>query len=135
MELIELIVVLDKESATKLDFPWMCRISVVNSEMYERWRCCRPDHASVDLDIQNVKGLWSVKAVNCLPSRKNRKCLMPRLVGQHSYPITELFPLATQMGCEERSHPSNTDSSQHNIITSTPNTNEWSLFIVSLQTT
>ena len=30
------------------------------------------------LDIQNVSGLWSVKAVNCLPSRKIRKCLMPR---------------------------------------------------------
>ena len=37
--------------------------------------------------------------------------------------------------CKERSQPVGTDSSRHNIIISTPNTNQWSLFIVTLQTT
>ena len=35
--------------------------------------------------------------------------------------------------CKERSQPVGTDSSRHNI--NTPNTNQWSLFIVTLQTT
>jgi hypothetical protein len=49
-------------------------MSVVNSEMYESGRCCRLDIGSEALDMQNVSGLWSVKAINCRPSRKYRKC-------------------------------------------------------------
>ena len=51
-------------------------------------------------------------------------------------PILCLMPMMFPGNrCKERSQPVGTDSSRHNIIISTPNTNQWSLFIVTLQTT
>ena len=65
-------IVRERQSTTTLDLPAMCRMSVVYSKMYESWRCWR-DHGSATLDMQNVSGLWSTKAANSRPSRRNRK--------------------------------------------------------------
>ena len=57
-------------SATTFDLPSTCLISEVYSEMAARWRDWRALCASVDLRRAVVRGLWSVKTVKDLPSRK-----------------------------------------------------------------
>ena len=66
-------IVRERQSATTLDLPATCRMSAVYSEMYESRRCWRADHGSATSDMQSVSGLWSTKAANSQPSRRNRK--------------------------------------------------------------
>ena len=81
---------LDNASATTLVSPEMCWIFVVYSEMNDKCRCCLPDQGSVTLAIAWVIGLWSVNATNWRPSRKYRKCLIPRYNGNNSRSIAPL---------------------------------------------
>ena len=62
-----------RASATTLDLPSTCLMSEVNSVMAARWRDWRGLWASVDFRRAVVNGLWSVKTVKDLPSRKYLK--------------------------------------------------------------
>jgi hypothetical protein len=62
-------------SATTLDLPAMCRRSVVNSDTNAKCRPCRAEAGGDTLCMAKVKGLWSVRRVNLLPSKTKRKCL------------------------------------------------------------
>ena len=69
---------LDRASATTFLLQEICWMSVINSEMNDKCRCCLADQGSVTFDITCVIGLWSVNATKRRPSRKKRKCLIPR---------------------------------------------------------
>ncbi len=48
---------LESASATTISDPGVCLISVVNSEMYARWRCCRADCGGVTRTMAATSGL------------------------------------------------------------------------------
>ena len=74
----------ESASATELDSPWICRISLVNSEMNARWRAWRGERLS-ELDCRaNVSGLWSVLIWKTRPSRKNWKWRTARYAANSS---------------------------------------------------
>ena len=52
-----LIIARDSASATTLVFPEICLMSVVNSDMAARWRCCLAYHGSEALASAKVRGL------------------------------------------------------------------------------
>ena len=58
-----------RKSATTLSDPLTWRILLENLAMYDRWRVCRGDQ-SVELPKAKVRGLWSVKIIKDLPSKK-----------------------------------------------------------------
>ena len=66
----------DSAFATTLDIPNTYTSWVVYSEMKARWRCWRPDASGDTLVRAHNSGLWSVHSWNCLPLRRERKCLI-----------------------------------------------------------
>jgi hypothetical protein len=67
---------LERVSATTFSEPGVCLRSVVNSEMYARWRCWRADCGGETRVMAATSGLWSVRSWNRLPSNKKRKWRM-----------------------------------------------------------
>ena len=53
---------------------WKVNNLAVELGMHERRPCCMADQGRVVLNKACVKGLWSEKRTNSLPSGKNRKC-------------------------------------------------------------
>lgn len=73
-----------KASATKFSFPFTWRMSVVKLEMADSQRAWMGVTDSAFLQIANVIGLWSVKIVNSLPSRKYLKWRVEKWIATSS---------------------------------------------------
>ncbi len=85
---------LERASATTFSEPGVCLRSVVNSEMYARWRCWRADCGGVTRVMAATSGLWSVRSWNCLPSNKNRKWRMVAKAASSSLSKVKYFASA-----------------------------------------
>ncbi len=85
---------LERASVTTFSEPGVSLRSVVNSEMYARWRCWRADCGGVTQVMAATSGLWSVRSWNCLPSNKNLKWRMVAKAASSSLSKVEYFASA-----------------------------------------
>ena len=58
----------DRASATTFSEPGRWQISQLNSDRNDNLLCCMADQGGDVLNKANVRGLWSVNNINCLPS-------------------------------------------------------------------
>jgi hypothetical protein len=74
----------DHASTTTLDTPCIHTKKLVYSKINDRWRCWRPDDNGDTLVRADSSSLWLVHSWKGLPSRKERKCLIPEKAASSS---------------------------------------------------
>ena len=62
-----------RASATTFSRPGRWRISQLNSDRNDNLLCCMVDQGGDVLIKANIRGLWSVNNINCLPSNMKGK--------------------------------------------------------------
>jgi hypothetical protein len=67
-----------------LDTPCMYTKKLVNSKMNARWRCWWPDDNGDTLVSADSSSLWLVHSWKGLPSRQERKSLIPEKAASSS---------------------------------------------------
>jgi hypothetical protein len=87
---------LERASATTFSVPGVCLRSNVNSDTKARCRCWRADCGGVTRVMEATRGLWSVRSVNCLPSRRKRKCRIVRKAASNSLSNVEYLTSAVE---------------------------------------